>query len=92
MSIHLEVTTASSSLMTEPVTAQIPAVKPSAFAAAQPQSGKLGVDTFRTRKNLALWNINVSYDAEVCRDKEEEDDEDEEEREEEQPPPSPGVC
>lgn len=91
MSIHLEVTTASSSLMTEPVTAQILAVKPSAFAAAQCQSGKLGMDTFRTRNNLVLWNIDVSYDAKVCRDKEE-DDKDEEEGEEEQPPPSPGVC
>ncbi|TKC39255.1 hypothetical protein EI555_013434 [Monodon monoceros] len=52
MTVHLEVTTASSFLMTEPVTAQIPAIRPSAFAtkgAAQPQSGKLGVDTLQDK-------------------------------------------
>ena len=52
MTVHLEVTTASSSLMTEPVTAQIPAIRSSAFAAkgaAQPQSGKLGVDTLQDK-------------------------------------------
>lgn len=84
MSVHLEVTTASSSLMTEPLTAQIATVRPSAFAAtgaAQPQRGKLGVDPLKDKEEFGLLKF-FSYDAEVCKEKKKEEEEDEEEERE----------